>query len=71
MIGCSEEDECIITEEDVSTGDAAEDRRKRLPGVGKVKMTVGVRRSDKMIIQYCITTITTGKTKQEASVTSC
>ncbi len=36
------------------------------PGVGKIKMTVGVRRSDKMKIQYCITAIDTLKTKQEA-----
>lgn len=35
-------------------------------GVGKVKMTVGVRRSDKMKIQYCITAIRTDKTKQKA-----
>lgn len=35
------------------------------PGVGKVKMTVGVRRSDKMKVQYCITAISAGKTKQE------
>ena len=36
------------------------------PGVGKVKMTVGIRRSDKMKIQYCITAISAGKTRQEA-----
>ena len=35
-------------------------------GVGRVKMTVGVRRSDKTKIQYCITAIDTGKIKQEA-----
>ena len=35
-------------------------------GVGRVKMTVGVRRSDKMKVQYCITAIDTGKIKQEA-----
>ncbi len=35
-------------------------------GVGRIKMTVGVRRSDKMRIQYCITAIDTGKIKQEA-----
>ena len=35
-------------------------------GVGRVKLTVGVRRSDKMKIQYCITAIDTDKTKQEA-----
>ena len=35
-------------------------------GVGRVKITVGVRRSDKTKIQYCITAIDTGKIKQEA-----
>ena len=35
-------------------------------GVGRVKMTVGVRRSDKAKIQYCITAIDTGKIKQKA-----
>lgn len=35
-------------------------------GVGRVKMTVGVRRKDKTKIQYCITAIDTGKIKQEA-----
>ena len=35
-------------------------------GVGRVKMTVGVRRSDKTKIQYCITAIDAGKIKQEA-----
>ena len=35
-------------------------------GVGRVKMTVGVRRSDNTKIQYCITAIDTGKIKQEA-----
>ena len=34
-------------------------------GVGKVKMTVGVRRKDKMNVQYCITAIEAKKTKQE------
>lgn len=34
-------------------------------GVGKIKMTVGVRRKDKTKIQYCITTIDAGKIKQE------
>ena len=36
------------------------------PGVGRVKMTVGVRRSDKAKVQYCITAIDAGKIKQEA-----
>ena len=35
-------------------------------GVGRVKMTVGVKRSDKKKVQYCITAIGTGKIKQEA-----
>ncbi len=35
-------------------------------GVGKVKMTVGVRRKDKRKVQYCITAIDAGKIKQEA-----
>jgi hypothetical protein len=35
-------------------------------GVGRVKMTVGVRRSDKTKVQYCITAIDTGKIMQEA-----
>lgn len=35
-------------------------------GVGRIKMTVGVRRSDKAKVQYCITAIDTGKIKQEA-----
>ena len=35
------------------------------PGVGRVKMTVGVKRSDKSKVQYCITAIDTGKIKQE------
>ena len=35
-------------------------------GVGRVKMTVGVRRSDNSKIQYCITAIDAGKIKQEA-----
>ena len=37
------------------------------PGVGRVKMTVGVKRSDKSKVQYCITAIDTDKiNKQEA-----
>lgn len=36
-------------------------------GVGRVKMTVGVRRSDKKKVQYCITAIDAGKIKQEAN----
>ena len=36
------------------------------PGVGRVKMTVGVKRSDKSKVQYCITAINAGKIKQEA-----
>lgn len=35
------------------------------PGVGRVKMTVGVKRNDKSKVQYCITAIDTGKIKQE------
>lgn len=35
------------------------------PGVGRVKMTVGVKRNDKSKVQYCITAIDTGKKKQE------
>ena len=35
-------------------------------GVGRVKMTVGVRRSDKTKVQYCITAIDAGRIKQEA-----
>ena len=35
-------------------------------GVGRVKMTVGVRRSDKKKVQYCITAIDACKIKQEA-----
>lgn len=35
-------------------------------GVGRVKMTVGVRRKDKIKVQYCITAIDTTKIKQEA-----
>lgn len=31
------------------------------PGVGRVKMTVGVKRSDKSKVQYCITAIDAGK----------
>ena len=34
-------------------------------GVGKVKMTVGVRRTDKTKVQYCITALDAGKIKQE------
>ena len=36
------------------------------PGVGRIKMTVGVKRSDQSKVQYCITAIDTGKIKQEA-----
>ena len=36
------------------------------PGVGRVKMTVGVKRSDKSKVQYCFTAIDAGKIKQEA-----
>lgn len=36
------------------------------PGVGRIKMTVGVKRSDKSKIQYCITAIDAAKIKQEA-----
>ena len=36
------------------------------PGVGRVKMTVGVKRSDKTKVQYCITAIDATKIKQEA-----
>ena len=35
-------------------------------GVGRVKMTVGVKRSDKSKVQYCITAIGASKIKQEA-----
>ena len=35
-------------------------------GVGKIKMTVGVRRSDKKKVQYCITAINADKIKREA-----
>lgn len=35
-------------------------------GVGRVKMTVGVRRSDKTKVQYCITAIGVQKINQEA-----
>lgn len=35
------------------------------PGIGRVKMTVGVKRSDKSKVQYCITAIDTDKIKQE------
>ena len=36
------------------------------PGLGLVKMMVGVKHSDRSKVQYCITAIDTGKTKQEA-----
>ena len=36
------------------------------PGLGMVKMMVGVKHSDRTKVQYCITAIDTGKTKQEA-----
>lgn len=36
------------------------------PGIGVVKMMVGVKHSDKSKVQYCITAIDAGKTKQEA-----
>ena len=36
------------------------------PGVGRVKMTVGIRRSNKKNVQYCITAIDTSKIKREA-----
>ena len=35
-------------------------------GVGRIKMTVGVRRSDRKKVQYCITAINATKIKQEA-----
>lgn len=35
------------------------------PGIGNVKMMVGVKHSDKSKVQYCITAIDTNK-KQEA-----
>lgn len=35
-------------------------------GLGRVKMTVGVKRSDRSKVQYCITAIDAGKIKQEA-----
>jgi len=35
------------------------------PGIGRVKMTVGVKRSDKSKVQYCITAIDAYKIKQE------
>lgn len=35
------------------------------PGIGRVKMTVGVKRSDKSKVQYCITAIDADKIKQE------
>ena len=41
------------------------------PGIGLVKMLVGVKRSDMSKVQYCITAIDAGKTKQEAQSTSC
>ncbi|MGN1225724.1 MAG: hypothetical protein ACI4TL_00640 [Candidatus Cryptobacteroides sp.] len=34
-------------------------------GLGRIKMTVGVRRKDKKKVQYCITAIDAGKIKQE------
>jgi hypothetical protein len=36
------------------------------PGIGRVKMTVGIKRSDKSKVQYCIAAIDTGTIKQEA-----
>lgn len=36
------------------------------PGIGIVKMMVGVKHSDRSKVQYCITAIDTNKTKQEA-----
>jgi transcriptional regulator with XRE-family HTH domain len=36
------------------------------PGIGVVKMMVGVKHSDKSKVQYCITAIDADKTKQEA-----
>ncbi len=36
------------------------------PGIGGVKMLVGIKHSDKSKVQYCITVIDTNKTKQEA-----
>ena len=35
------------------------------PGIGNVKMLVGVKHSDKSKVQYCITAIDASKTKQE------
>ena len=35
------------------------------PGIGRIKMTVGVKRRDKSKVQYCITSIDTDKIKQE------
>lgn len=40
-------------------------------GVGRIKMTVGVRRKDKMKVQYCITAIEAKKTKTGGLMTSC
>lgn len=37
------------------------------PGLGMVRMMVGVKRSDKTKVQYCITAIDTLKTKQEVA----
>ena len=34
-----------------------------IPGIGMVKMLVGVKHSDKSKVQYCITVIDTGKTR--------
>ena len=36
------------------------------PGIGAIKMMVGVKQRDKSKVQYCITAIEAGKTKQEA-----
>ena len=36
------------------------------PGIGMVKMMVGVKNNDKSKVQYCITAISADKTKQEA-----
>lgn len=37
------------------------------PAIGRVKMTVGVKRSDSSKVQYCITAIDTDKIKQEVN----
>ena len=39
----------------------------KCPGIGIVKMLVGVKHSDKSKVQYCITAIDAGKIKQEAN----